>query len=74
MYYSTKGFVEARKTKSEGEEYLDRGYVRVEESAICVVRFKPFWNKQPTIIPRYKYRFYNAKIPVEIFVRTCPED
>ena len=42
MYYSTKGTVKARKTMSEGEEYLDRGYVRVEESAICVVRFKPF--------------------------------
>ena len=50
MYYSTKGTVKARKTMSEGEEYLDRGYVRVEESAICVVRFMPFWNTQSTII------------------------
>ena len=42
MYYSTKGTVKARVTKNDEAEYLSRGYVRVEESAICVVRFKPF--------------------------------
>ena len=37
MFYSTSENPRLRVTKEEEDEYLDRGFIKVEESAICVV-------------------------------------
>ena len=37
MFYSTSENPRLRVTKKEEDEYLDRGFVKIEESAICVV-------------------------------------
>ena len=37
MFYSTSENPRLRVTKKEEDEYLDRGFIKVEESAICVV-------------------------------------
>ena len=37
MFYSTSENPRLRVTKKEEDEYLDRGFVKVKESAICVV-------------------------------------
>ena len=37
MFYSASENPRLRVTKKEEDEYLDRGFIKVEESAICVV-------------------------------------
>ena len=37
MFYSTSENPRLRVTRKEEDEYLDRGFIKVEESAICVV-------------------------------------
>ena len=37
MFYSTSENPRLRVTKKEEYEYLEKGFVKVEESAICVV-------------------------------------
>ena len=42
MFYSTAGNPRLRVTKEEEEQYYDRGFVKIDESAICVVCSKYF--------------------------------
>ena len=42
MFYSTTENPHLRVTKEEEEQYFNRGFIKVDESAICVVRCKYF--------------------------------
>ena len=42
MFYSTAENPRLRVTKEEEEQYYDRGFVKIDESAICVVCSKYF--------------------------------
>ena len=37
MFYNTTGTLRPRVTHKEQDEYISKGFVKVEESAICVV-------------------------------------
>ena len=43
MFYSTAENPHLRITKEEEEQYYDRGFIKIEESAICVVCSKHFY-------------------------------
>ena len=38
MFYSTTDNPRLRVTKHEEEKYIEKGFIKVEESATCVVR------------------------------------
>ena len=42
MFYSTAENPHLRITKEEEEEYYDKGFIKIDESAICVVCSKYF--------------------------------
>ena len=42
MFYSTAENPHLRVTQEEEQQYYDRGFVKIDESAICVVRCKYF--------------------------------
>ena len=37
MFYNTSGTLRPRVTQNDQDEYISKGFVKVEESAICVV-------------------------------------
>ena len=43
MFYSTAENPHLRITKEEEEQYYDKGFIKIDESAICVVCSKHFY-------------------------------